>query len=74
MAYTETELNTIIAEYSAARSAILAGGASYTITSGGSTRTVTLADISEIEKQIGIYMQKLSELNGSKGFVARAGW
>ena len=71
---TETEINEILTQYKAARTAVLVGGQSYTINSGGSSRQVTLADLSLIEKQIQIYTQMLGELNGEVGFVTRPGW
>jgi hypothetical protein len=71
---TEEQLETILAQYVAAQTAVLSGGQSYTISSGGSTRTVTMADIGEINKQICNYSSALAEAKGNKGFQARPGW
>jgi len=74
MSMTESEINSALADYISARTAILKGGQSYNINSGGSSRSVTMADLAMIENQIRIYYQMLEELNGDKGFVLRAGW
>ena len=71
---TESEIIAILAEYQAARSAILVGGQSYTINTNGSIRTVTLADLELIEKQIQIYSQMLNEAKGNAGFQIKPGW
>lgn len=74
MALTESEINTILADYQAARTAILKGGQSYTINSGGTIRVVTMADLQTIEKEISKYLQMLEELSGNKGYQINAGW
>jgi hypothetical protein len=74
MALTESEITAILTEYQNARTAILAGGQSYTINTGGTNRMVTMADLEFVERMIGEYQQMLDELNDELGWQAGAGW
>lgn len=63
-----------IAEIDAALSAIRNGGQSYTINSGASSRTVTLADYAALRKDKSELNTRLMELKGQGGIVFNAGW
>ena len=69
-----TEIELEIANITLALSHILKGGQSYTINSGGSTRTVTMADYERLTiERHGLRLQ-LKEIDGSAGLVLSAGW
>jgi hypothetical protein len=61
----------------AAISAVIKGGQSYTINSGGSIRTVTMADTKFLRGWLIELQQELAELEQSadtQGFIVGANW
>lgn len=71
---TEAEIQAEIDEISAAISAIRNGGQSYTIGSGPSTRTVTMADYDTLVKERRDLYAQLATAQGSSGLTIGAGW
>ncbi len=71
---TEAEIEALLIEYKAARTSILKLGQSYIINTGGSIRTVTHADLGEIQTQINNLEQQLLDVQGCGGTVLRPGW
>ena len=69
-----TEIELEIANITLALNHILKGGQSYTINSGGSTRTVTMADYKQLITQRSILRQSLKEIDSTAGLVLGAGW
>ena len=63
-----------IAEITAAISAIRNGGQSYTIGTGPSSRTVTLADYDTLVSERRDLQAQLSALQGTSGLTIGAGW
>lgn len=58
----------------AAMSALLAGGQSYTYSSGGSSRTVTLVDYQYLNIRLKEITLRLRELAGTAGLKLGVGW
>lgn len=73
---TLIELQAELTEVQAAISFILRGGQSYTINSGagGSSRTVNMANLSELRKMKTDLEQRIANLQGRSAFVMRTGW
>lgn len=74
MSMTEAEIEALLVEYRAARTAILKLGQSYTIQTGGSMRVVTHANLKEVQDQISNLEQQLKDIQGDGGTVFRPGW
>lgn len=77
MARTAAVIQAEIDEISEAMSHILAGGQSYTITSGsgaGSSRTVTMADYNTLKAHRDELYAELSEVGSTRATRIRAGW
>ena len=75
MARTAADIQTDIDNVRAAISAIVQGGQSYTINSGGSVRTVTLADIESLRSWLVELQQELAEANDCpRGFTIGLNW
>lgn len=73
--YLETaDLEEELSEITAALSAIRKGGQSYTINTGGSIRTVTMADYEQLRRERSEIIQTLREIGGSAGLTLGAGW
>lgn len=73
---TLTELQAELTEIQDAISFILKGGQSYTISSGagGSSRTVTMANLAELRKYKTDIETRIANLQGRSAFVMRTGW
>ena len=71
---TEAEILAEIAEITTALSHIRKGGQSYQISTGGSTRNVTLADYETLRKERARLYQDLAEVQGDAGMTMTAGW
>ncbi len=74
---TISEVETEITEVRTAIRAVINGGQSYTINSGGSVRVVTQANLKELRSWLIELQQELAELNDqydTKGFILGAGW
>lgn len=74
MSLTETEINDLLTQYRAARTAILKLGQNYTIQTGGSMRVVTHANLKEIQSEIKNLEAQLEEVKGNTGTMLRPGW
>jgi hypothetical protein len=68
------EVEAEIAEIDTALSHIRKAGQSYTINSGGSIRTVTLADYDKLKNDRADLKHELASLNGNKAMRVRPGW
>lgn len=68
------ELEAELAEVTAAISAIRKGGQSYSINTGGSIRTVTMADYEQLRRERSEIIQALREIEGSAGITLGPGW
>ena len=68
------EIETEISEIKAAMKAIRLGGQEYRWDSGGSQRSVTMADYQALKNELHGLRLKLRELNGETGQVLSAGW
>lgn len=68
------ELEAELAEVTAAISAIRKAGQSYTINTGGSIRTVTMADYEQLRRERSELIQALREIEGAAGITLGAGW
>lgn len=73
---TLIELQAELTEVKAAISFILRGGQSYTINSGagGSSRTVTMANLSELRKMKTDLETRIKNLQGGTAFRMKSGW
>ena len=71
---TESEIQNEIDEVSAAISAIRNGGQSYTIGSGPSSRTVTMADYETLVRERRDLNAQLAAVQGTSGLTIGAGW
>lgn len=71
---TVEELEEDLAEVKAAITAIRKGGQSYTIGTGSSTRTVTMADYDSLIKERSRIMRDIQALEGDAGITISAGW
>jgi hypothetical protein len=73
---TLTELQAELAEIKAALEAIRKGGQSYTLNtgSGGSSRTVTMADYDVLVRHKNELEEKIATANGERATIIRAGW
>lgn len=76
MARTATEVEIELADIRAAITAIIKGGQSYTIGSGGSTRQVTLVNLKDLKAERNELIMELNSINGcgDPGIVVGAGW
>ncbi|MDR1390656.1 MAG: hypothetical protein LBJ31_11865 [Treponema sp.] len=68
------EPETYLEELYKARSAILAGGQSYAINSGGASRQITAANLAEINKEIIRLENQIASQSGGAGLSAGPGW
>ena len=68
------DLENELAELNAAIGAILRGGQSYTINSGGGSRQVTYADYNALIKRRDAIRAQLAAGNDSLGVSISAGW
>jgi len=73
---TLIELQTELTEVKTAISFILKGGQSYTISSGagGSSRTVTMGNLAELNKMKSNLEMRIGNLQGHTAFKMRSGW
>jgi hypothetical protein len=73
---TLIELQTELTEVKTAISFILKGGQSYTISSGagGSSRTVTMGNLAELNKMKSELEMRIANLQGRSAFKMRPGW
>lgn len=73
---TLIELQAELTEVKAAISFVLRGGQSYTISSGagGSSRTVTMANLPELRKMQTDIERRINNLQGGSAFRMRPGW
>jgi len=73
---TLTELQTELTEVKTAISFILKGGQSYTISSGagGSSRTVTMGNLAELNKMEAQLEMRIANLQGRSAFKMKCGW
>ncbi|NCC65127.1 MAG: hypothetical protein EOM15_10785 [Spirochaetia bacterium] len=71
---TEEEILSEISIITMAIQAILNGGQSYTINSGGSTRQVTGADLNSLYTQRRNLYSELRDVQGLGGMNVSAGW
>ena len=71
---TTAQIQIEIAEITTALSHIRKAGQSYTIMSGNTQRTVTLADYDKLKKERQELYNLLDSRNGGRGIVFRAGW
>ena len=71
---TAEELETEIAEITTALSSITKAGQSYTINSGGGSRTFTAANYSELVKRRKEAIGELAAVNGSLGGMIGKAW
>ena len=70
----EDELLESIAEIKAALSAIRQGGQSYTIDTGSSIRTVTMADYASLRAELKELYRELASIQGNGSFNIEVGW
>jgi len=68
------EIEAELVEITAAISALRLGGQSFTISSGASSRAVTMVDYSVLVQNKRDLELRLRELRGTVGIVIRAGW
>jgi len=71
---TAAQIQAEIDELTTAISQIRIAGQSYTINSGSSTRTVTMADYDKLVRDRRDLQLQLDELNGTAGMTLTAGW
>ena len=73
---TLIELQTELTEVKTAISFILKGGQSYTISSGagGSSRTVTMGNLTELNKMKTNLETRIGNLQGNTAFKMSCGW
>ena len=73
---TLIELQTQLTAVQSAINFILAGGQSYTISSGagGSSRTVTMANLAELNKMKTDLEMRIGNLQNRSAFKIRCGW
>jgi uncharacterized coiled-coil DUF342 family protein len=73
---TLAELKAELAEIKSALSAIRTAGQSYTLNAGtgGTSRTVTMADYATLRKEKDEIEAKISGLSNTRATVIRAGW
>jgi len=71
---TEAQIELEIAEITTALSHIRKAGQSYTINTGGSTRTVSMADYKALITDRQNLRCQLAEVQGSGGLVMGASW
>ena len=73
---TLIELQTELTEVKTAISFILKGGQSYTISSGagGSSRTVTMGNLAELNKMKTNLETRIGNLQGNTAFKIKCGW
>jgi len=71
---TEAQIELEIAEITTALSHIRKAGQSYTINTGGSTRTVSMADYKALITDRQNLRGQLAEVQGSGGLVMGASW
>jgi prefoldin subunit 5 len=77
MSTYQDEINSLtaqIAEIQTAISSILAGGQSFSIGSGSTSRSVTQADLKTLIAEKNNLQARLAELRGSAGMVINPGW
>lgn len=68
------QLETELSELNSAISAIRKAGQGYMITSGGSTRQVTMADYDKLLAHRSEVRRQIKELDGEAGMVLGVGW
>lgn len=71
---TADEIQEDIDSVRAAISAVVKGGQSYTINSGGSSRQVTQADIAGLKRWLADLVQEYRDTEGSGGLDIGASW
>lgn len=71
---TLDEIQEDITSVRAAINAVVKGGQSYTINSGGSTRQVTQADLTGLRKWLADLIQEYRDAEGSGGLDIGAAW
>jgi hypothetical protein len=73
---TLAELTAELAEIKAAKKAVRIGGQSYTINSGsgGTSRTVTMADYGQLKIDQNELEAKISMKNNTRATIIRPGW
>ena len=73
---TLAELTAELAEIKAAKKAVRIGGQSYTINSGsgGTSRTVTMADYKQLTIDQNVLEAKISMKNNTRATIIRPGW
>lgn len=77
MSRDATTIQAEIDDVRAAISAVIRGGKNYTINSGGSSRTVTQADMKDLRSWLTALTQELAEVedtSDTKGFLMGANW
>ena len=68
------ELVAELAEVNKAITHILKGGQSYSIDSGGSSRSFTGADLDKLRSYRGELKREIKEIDGEAGMTLGAGW
>lgn len=71
---TADEIQEDIDSVRAAISAVVKGGQSYTINSGGSSRQVTQADLAGLKRWLADLVQEYRDTEGSGGLDIGASW
>jgi hypothetical protein len=71
---TTDEIQEDIDSVRAAISAVVKGGQSYTINSGGSSRQVTQADLAGLKRWLADLVQEYRDTEGSGGLDIGASW
>lgn len=71
---TADEIQEDIDSVRAAISAVVKGGQSYTINSGGSSRQVTQADLAGLKRWLADLIQEYRDTEGSGGLDIGASW
>lgn len=71
---TADEIQEDIDSVRAAISAVVKGGQSYTINSGGSSRQVTQADLAGLKRWLADLVQEYRDTEGSGGIDIGASW
>lgn len=71
---TTDEIQEDIDSVRAAISAVVKGGQSYTINSGGSSRQVTQADLAGLKRWLADLVQEYRDTEGSGGIDIGASW
>jgi len=74
MARTTTEIQEDIDSVRAAISAVVKAGISYSIGSGGSTRSVTQSDLPALRAWLHELQNELADVAGTHGYNVSPGW